>query len=260
MAREVIKNGYHDGMENKYHRIPIKVTIEDSSSGAEMYIFPIETDPMSKTFEIYANQCGGHVLQYIFRWGYHSINPNATPKMLGLKDGSTIKVEVNKDTIKLIMQDGSGRGIDLFVNRRTTRMSKVFQSYAEKRGYELSNCEFYLDDEKIQDHTRTPFELGLLGSTFIKVRPVDIGRVPVNLRIRDADGKETMFKVKKKTRVEKIFQAYADFEDVSLSSLVFYLDGEKIDDYTATPITLELEDDEQIDVRITNSRSSSPSY
>ena len=81
------------------------------------------------------------------------------------------------------------------------------------------------------------------------VIPVDVGSSPITIRIRDRDtGNESLYKVKKRTRVEKIFQAYADLEDVSLSRLVFYLDGEKIDDYNATPITLKLEDDDQIDV------------
>lgn len=257
----VIENGYQVGMENKFYRIPIRITVGDSSSGEEVDAFLLETDPISTIFETYADHKGGHVLQYLFRWGYHTIDPSSTPKTIGMTNGAIISAEVNEDILKVTVQDTPGREIDLFINRRTTRLSEVFQEYAEKRGYELSNCEFYFKDEKIQDHTRTPFSLGLIGSTvIIKMRPVDVGRVPVNIRIRDTDGKETLFRVKKRTRVEKIFQSYADFEDVSLSSLVFYLDGEKIDDYTATPITLELEDDDLIDAHIVDNRSSSPSY
>ena len=257
----VIENGYHNGMENKFHQIPIRITVGDSSNGEEVDVFLLETDPMSKIFEAYAKHKGGHVLQYLFRWGYHTINPSSSPKTLGMTNGAIISAEVNKDVLKVTVLDTSGRDIDLFINRRTTRLSEVFQEYAEKRGYELSNCEFYFKGEKIQDHTRKTFALGLIGSTIIiKMRPVDVGRVPVNIRIRDTDGKETLIRVKKRTRVEKIFQSYADLEDVSLSSLVFYLDGEKIDDYTATPITLEFEDDDLIDVRIVDNRSSSPSY
>ena len=99
--------------------------------------------------------------------------------------------------------------------------------------------------------------LGLCDGCIIKV--VDIGSLPITIRIRDMDtNNESMFKVKKRTRVERLFQEYADREDVYLSNLVFYLDGERIDDYNATPLTLKLEDDDQIDV-IVDCRSSSPS-
>lgn len=174
---------------------------------------------------------------------------------LCLNDGDELTAEINTDVIRVIIQDGLGSlyySMNLY--RRNT-LSELFEHYAETRGIELSSYEFYFKDEMIKNLTDTPITLGLCDDGIIKVMPVPT----ITVRIRDMDSRnESMFNVKKKTRVENIFQEYADREDVYLSNLVFYLNGEKIDDYNATPITLKLEDDDQIDV-IVDCRSSSPS-
>jgi hypothetical protein len=59
-------------------------------------------------------------------------------------------------------------------------------------------------------------------------------------------GEETFFKIKKTTRMEKVFTAYATRRGVSVGSLRFLLDGEKIG-IDQTPKMLELEDQDQID-------------
>jgi small ubiquitin-related modifier len=59
-------------------------------------------------------------------------------------------------------------------------------------------------------------------------------------------GEETFFKVKKHTKMSKIFNAYASRKGVDASSLRFLLDGENIEQ-DATPKMLELEDQDQID-------------
>ena len=59
-------------------------------------------------------------------------------------------------------------------------------------------------------------------------------------------GEETYFKVKKTTRMEKVFNTYATRKGVSVQALRFLLDGSRVnaDD---TPTSLELEDQDQID-------------
>lgn len=59
-------------------------------------------------------------------------------------------------------------------------------------------------------------------------------------------GEETFFKIKKTTRMEKVFAAYAGRRGVAVGSLRFLLDGEKIG-IDQTPKMLELEDQDQID-------------
>lgn len=59
-------------------------------------------------------------------------------------------------------------------------------------------------------------------------------------------GEETYFKVKKTTRMEKVFNTYATRKGVQVAALRFLLDGQRVnaDD---TPTSLELEDQDQID-------------
>lgn len=59
-------------------------------------------------------------------------------------------------------------------------------------------------------------------------------------------GEETFFKVKKHTKMSKIFNAYASRKGVDVTSLRFLLDGENVKG-DSTPKMLELEDQDQID-------------
>ena len=69
----------------------------------------------------------------------------------------------------------------------------------------------------------------------------------MTVRVRDQTGEEMFFKVKKETKMTKIFDAYAARRGFQSQQLRFMLDGERIkgDD---TPKMLELEDNDQIDV------------
>ncbi len=69
---------------------------------------------------------------------------------------------------------------------------------------------------------------------------------PITIRVKDQTGEETMFKIKKSTKMIKVFSAYAQRKGVEVSSIRFLLDGERILD-TDTPKMLELEDEDQID-------------
>lgn len=71
--------------------------------------------------------------------------------------------------------------------------------------------------------------------------------VTINLRVKDQGGEEMVFKVKKLTKMQKIFDAYSTRKGVSPNALRFMLDGQRIDGDN-TPKMLELEDNDQIDV------------
>lgn len=75
---------------------------------------------------------------------------------------------------------------------------------------------------------------------------------PISLRpcsplsLPSQNGEETQFKIKKTTKMGKVFKAYAERKGISQSTLRFLLDGERVaDDQTAK--MLELEDGDQID-------------
>ena len=69
----------------------------------------------------------------------------------------------------------------------------------------------------------------------------------LTIRVKDQTGEETFFKVKDGVKMGKLFKAYSARKGVQQTSLRFLLDGERIqtDD---TPKSLELEDQDQIDV------------
>jgi small ubiquitin-related modifier len=64
--------------------------------------------------------------------------------------------------------------------------------------------------------------------------------------VKDQSGEEVFFKVKPKTQMGKIFDAYAKRRGVERSVLRFMLDGHRVLD-TDTPQILQLEDRDQID-------------
>eukprot|EP00804_Cyclotella_cryptica_P010466 CCRYP_012295-RA/>CCRYP_012295-RA protein AED:0.34 eAED:0.34 QI:0/-1/0/1/-1/1/1/0/305 len=69
----------------------------------------------------------------------------------------------------------------------------------------------------------------------------------ITIRLKDQSGEETFFKVKRITKMAKIFNAYATRNGVDVKTLRFLLDAEPICHH-ATPLSLELEDQDQIDV------------
>lgn len=79
-----------------------------------------------------------------------------------------------------------------------------------------------------------------------ETKPADGGSEPITIRVRDQTGEETYFKIKKTTKMAKVFDTYAQRKGVQAQSLRFLLDGERIDG-DATPKQLELDDQDQID-------------
>eukprot|EP00560_Eucampia_antarctica_P009023 CAMPEP_0197827434 /NCGR_PEP_ID=MMETSP1437-20131217/4205_1 /TAXON_ID=49252 ORGANISM="Eucampia antarctica, Strain CCMP1452" /NCGR_SAMPLE_ID=MMETSP1437 /ASSEMBLY_ACC=CAM_ASM_001096 /LENGTH=94 /DNA_ID=CAMNT_0043428263 /DNA_START=58 /DNA_END=342 /DNA_ORIENTATION=+ len=69
---------------------------------------------------------------------------------------------------------------------------------------------------------------------------------PITIRVRDQTGEETFFKIKKTTKMAKVFETYAQRKGVVSSSLRFLLDGDRILE-KHTPQSLDLEDQDQID-------------
>jgi small ubiquitin-related modifier len=77
-------------------------------------------------------------------------------------------------------------------------------------------------------------------------KPEESANEPITICVKDQTGEETMFKIKKSTKMSKVFSAYAQRKGVEEKSLRFLHDGERILE-TDTPKMLELEDKDQID-------------
>ena len=71
----------------------------------------------------------------------------------------------------------------------------------------------------------------------------------ITIKVRDQTGDEMFFKVKKTTKMSKIFDAYAQRRGIATSSIRFALDGQRIQP-DSTPKMLELEENDQIDVML----------
>ena len=101
-------------------------------------------------------------------------------------------------------------------------------------------------------HVGIPFKIfGQHGGSFRHVLVIFMNN-PISLRpcsplpLPSQNGEETQFKIKKTTKMGKVFKAYAERKGISQSTLRFLLDGERVaDDQTAK--MLELEDGDQID-------------
>lgn len=153
-------------------------------------------------------------------------------------------------------------------------MRKLFQAYADRRGIAIDALRFTLDGNRInQEDTPKMLELedgdqidvllhqvgGADDEDEEAVPPTassalgdaaaggeDAGEVPITLCVRDATGEEMLFKVKKNTRMQKIFDAFIKRKGQMAGTMRFLLDGERVNP-TDTPKLLELEDGDQID-------------
>ncbi|GLC48186.1 hypothetical protein PLESTB_000068600 [Pleodorina starrii] len=68
----------------------------------------------------------------------------------------------------------------------------------------------------------------------------------INLVVKDQTGNEVHFKVKMKTKLEKVFNAYCNKKGVEPSSVRFLFDGTRVSP-GATPDELGMEDGDVLD-------------
>ena len=71
----------------------------------------------------------------------------------------------------------------------------------------------------------------------------------VNIIIKDPQGEEIYFKVKRSAKMRKLFNAYCKRSNVDISTIRFFYQGERIDD-DKTPDDLHLQDKDRIDAFI----------
>merc|ERR1712087_604655 len=69
----------------------------------------------------------------------------------------------------------------------------------------------------------------------------------VNLKVCGQDGSVVQFKIKRNTQLKKLMGAYCDRQGLDVNQIRFRFDGTPITE-TDTPQTLDMEDDDTIDV------------
>ena len=72
------------------------------------------------------------------------------------------------------------------------------------------------------------------------------GEGSLNIRIRDQTGEETFFKVKKTTKLDKVFNAYSTRKGVAATSLRFLFDGSRVRG-DQTPAGIGMEEGDMLD-------------
>mmetsp|Transcript_16934 Transcript_16934/g.42526 ORF Transcript_16934/g.42526 Transcript_16934/m.42526 type:complete len:94 (-) Transcript_16934:648-929(-) len=71
----------------------------------------------------------------------------------------------------------------------------------------------------------------------------------LNVIVKDANGGQIHFKIKKQTAVKKLFDAYCKRTGTDPASVVFLRDGERVDP-SRTAEELDLEDGDEIDAMV----------
>ncbi|CBQ70905.1 related to SMT3 ubiquitin-like protein [Sporisorium reilianum SRZ2] len=80
-------------------------------------------------------------------------------------------------------------------------------------------------------------------------QPKPEGGEQLNIKVKDADGNEVFFKVKRTTKLSKLKKAYAERMGKPENSVRFLFDGQRIGD-NDTAETLNMEDQDEIDAMI----------
>jgi small ubiquitin-related modifier len=153
---------------------------------------------------------------------------------------------------KIIFHDPDG-GLDVEAHRKRIANTKnaLCMQYGEDYDREVWNFGIP-DDEGTRRGTKRAHSPESTGSRTVSpvldefVQPLESDEC-VRIIVHSQSGSETYFKVKKTTRMERIFETYAQRLGVQCSSLKFMLDGERICPL-ATPQMLELADMDKIDV------------
>mmetsp|Transcript_12168 Transcript_12168/g.21081 ORF Transcript_12168/g.21081 Transcript_12168/m.21081 type:complete len:432 (+) Transcript_12168:64-1359(+) len=186
----------------------------------------------------------GQIIAIEERGGISSTNK---PKSSYVDNGEPMNIDYVR--VKFI-DDESKRGRYLSINRKVP-MTAIFNIIASGKGVGVSKLAFFLYSKRD----------GWIG------RRIKVGDIPALLELENGDeirvfpnyeltiifkaqnSEETHFKLKRTTKLKKVFAAYASRKGVDVEDLKFFLDGERIGDvHIATPISLELIDYDQIHV------------
>jgi len=123
-----------------------------------------------------------------------------------------------------------------FKVKKSTRISKVFKIYAEQNNVQESDLQFFIrsrnmsgtSNETSISGTETAQSLQLEDEAIIECAysgPAESDALIISVRNKELG--ETMLKLKKSTRMSKVFKAYADHNNVRESELQFFINGSR---------------------------------
>jgi small ubiquitin-related modifier len=71
----------------------------------------------------------------------------------------------------------------------------------------------------------------------------------MSLRVKDSEGEIVHFRMRESTRLGKLMDAYCDRTNIARECILFSFSGQSISP-TATPLDLDMEDDDEIDAML----------
>ncbi|CAI2381917.1 unnamed protein product [Moneuplotes crassus] len=77
----------------------------------------------------------------------------------------------------------------------------------------------------------------------------DAGDAHINIKVKNQDGAEIFFKIKKSTNLKKLMDAYCSRQGLMANTCRFIFDGERLRE-TDTPNSVEMENGDEIDVMV----------
>ena len=145
-----------------------------------------------------------------------------------------------------------------FEVKESANLGKILDVYATKRSIAVKGLRFLNDEGRRIDSLRgkTVSEAEFEDGDEIVAVLEQVGGSDddvIMVQIKDADGKALSFKIKKKTKLRKVLNAYANAKQVDVKKFKFLIDGNRLsleEDGDKPVKMLEIEDGDQIDAMV----------
>merc|ERR1712137_1101956 len=117
--------------------------------------------------------------------------------------------------------------------KKSTPLRKLMDAYCSRLGLTASQVRFMVDGERISADD-TAEKLGLEDEDLIDVAMEQTGggddaaAAHIQLKVKDQQGSEVQFKIKKSTPLRKLMDAYCSRLGLTASQVRFMVDGERI--------------------------------
>ncbi|EKD11958.1 ubiquitin-like modifier [Drepanopeziza brunnea f. sp. 'multigermtubi' MB_m1] len=154
----------------------------------------------------------------------------------------------------------------LFKIKTKAKLCKVFNAYCDSAGLKRSTVRFLLDESRVQEED-TPETLQLDDGDMIDAMLEQLvcegtpsaddkleaskanAPVHIKIKVKNQHGSEVTFKMKRTTPLEKVMDAFCSRQEIDIKSVRFLFEGQRVQP-TDTPISLEMEDEDIIEVFI----------
>eukprot|EP01040_Poterioochromonas_malhamensis_P010017 gene10017-10887_t len=212
-----------------------------------------------KIFDAYAETKGldPDFIRFSYNGGH--LKGDSTPQMLGFEDEAIVQASVGKqgrmmDYVSLTVEDTKGSKFSLWANKEAPLQSIFHDFHIDPRGFRI------IFDGCRLSNTSTPAEYDMVDGDTILIEMGQVGGVGtvsdstnvITIKIAEQEsGEETVFRIKKDTKLQRVFEAYAAHRRYNLNVLRFLFDGAHIPKQgEVTPNYLAMKDGDKIDALV----------